>query len=399
MKMKKINSILLSLFSTSYLFAQELDWLRFSGFTTIAATYNDNKEINFRSDALSSKGSKGDISHAPDSKIGLRLDATLHEKISASVQGMLSTQRNKTKDLKLEWANVKFQLNNNYSFELGRLRAPIYMYSDILNVSYAYHWIRLPQEVYTPIPFSSYNGAKFNFEHNGKNFNLHTSIIYGNEKQKLVTDPDGSANTTFKTDHLKGVSSTLTSGEIKVRASYFETKLTMQNDGLKTLYAYLTTNGFTTIANDLDINNKKVKVTTLGFSYENTSFFLNGEYIDIQSKSWLGDIAAYYLSAGYILDSFTPFVTVASSKQDNTYPQTSTLPGALQTPVEGTLSGMNLAQKSYTLGVRYDLFESASLKVQFDKIKVDTTHQTIHMRYNNNLDDMNVISLALDMVF
>jgi hypothetical protein len=63
---------------------------------------------------------------------------------------------------------------------------------------------------------------------------------------------------------------------------------------------------------------------------------------------------------------------------------------------------MNLSQRSVSFGTRYELADNMSLKFQYDKIDVSSDHQTIHIRYpegNQNLDDINVYSVAIDWVF
>lgn len=41
----------------------------------------------------------------------------------------------------------------------GRLRSPVYMYSESLDVGFSYPWLRLPDEVYSQVQLTNYEGA------------------------------------------------------------------------------------------------------------------------------------------------------------------------------------------------------------------------------------------------
>ena len=41
----------------------------------------------------------------------------------------------------------------------GRLRSPVYMYSESLDVGYSYPWLRLPDEVYSQVQVTNYEGV------------------------------------------------------------------------------------------------------------------------------------------------------------------------------------------------------------------------------------------------
>ena len=60
-------------------------------------------------------------------------------------------------DLEAEWAYISFDASDERRLLFGRQRAPFYMYSDFLDVSYAYHWIKPPSGVYS-LPFDVFDG-------------------------------------------------------------------------------------------------------------------------------------------------------------------------------------------------------------------------------------------------
>ena len=57
----------------------------------------------------------------------------------------------------MAWAYLAYAVNDNITVRLGRFRTPFYLYSDYLEVGYAYHWIAPPSDVYS-LPADSIDG-------------------------------------------------------------------------------------------------------------------------------------------------------------------------------------------------------------------------------------------------
>ena len=51
-------------------------------------------------------------------------------------------------DPEFKWAYVSYDVSDDFRVLAGRQRLPFYMYSDFLDVSYAYAWIEPPEGVY-----------------------------------------------------------------------------------------------------------------------------------------------------------------------------------------------------------------------------------------------------------
>src|SRR5688572_290231 len=95
-----------------------------------------------------------------DSLLGLQISDRLGEKISAT--GQLLARGSDNYNAEVTWAYLTYEFSSATQFRMGRLRTPLFFYSDFLHVGYAQHWISPPEEVYG-LPFDSVNGMDLNY--------------------------------------------------------------------------------------------------------------------------------------------------------------------------------------------------------------------------------------------
>jgi len=122
--------------------------VNFNGFATIAAGQTFDDDVPYH-------GMDGDLSFKNLSLFGLQASADLGEGLSATAQ-ILSRGENDF-EAEFEWAYIGYQVNDNFDVKIGRLRTPIYYFSEYLDVSYAYHWLTPPNEFYAAI-LTNYDG-------------------------------------------------------------------------------------------------------------------------------------------------------------------------------------------------------------------------------------------------
>src|SRR5690554_1809192 len=104
----------------------EIQW---NGFLSVGGgmTFDDDEAF---------AGYDNDLSFAPDSILGLQASSDLGENLS--VTGQL-VARGSTSDVKAEWLYLSYQFNPNLRINVGRQRMPLFLYSDYMDVGYAYH--------------------------------------------------------------------------------------------------------------------------------------------------------------------------------------------------------------------------------------------------------------------
>ncbi len=92
---------------------------------------------------------------------GLQAQKRLDEQTSITMQ-LFAQGGTDGYDATLKWLYVTYEPTYHSSFRVGKLAAPLYYYSDYLNVGYAYHWVTPPESVY---PFdTSLNGVDYVYQ-------------------------------------------------------------------------------------------------------------------------------------------------------------------------------------------------------------------------------------------
>ena len=293
------------------------------------------------------------------------------------------------------------------------MRASTFMYSDIQNVSYAYNWVRLPQEIYATMPFRGYDGAELNYFRQINDYALNVKLFYGYGEDEVVTSPY-SPPSEVKLDDFKGVVLGLSSENFKIRLSYSQSYTTFQNARLDSFFdqalppqAQDTMNA---LSKKYQIDKKLVEFYSVGANYDYEDFSIVGEYIQLQNDSMMPNTTAAYISLAYQIDTFTPYITIAQSDRESNYENDLYVenPGAdpilnmyngLDTGFKEIVKELSYAQKSKSIGLRYDFLDNAAAKIQYDYIEVDEDHVNIHFHFDDELKDMHVFSATVDFVF
>ena len=99
-----------------------------------------------------------------DSLLGLQLDAQLTDTLSVTAQGKLaaSAEKDHSFDTTLTWAFLSWRPTNDLLFRGGRLRIPLYMNSENMDIGTTFDFARLPAEVYFTSPMNNVDGLSFN---------------------------------------------------------------------------------------------------------------------------------------------------------------------------------------------------------------------------------------------
>ena len=128
-----------------------------SGFATVGYAQTDQPYHYQR--YLSNDGS-----FFRDTLLGLQLDAQLTDTISMTVQGKYAVADDKDHrfDPTLTWAFLSWRPTNDLLFRGGRLRIPLYMNSENMDIGNTFDFARLPAEVYFTSPMNNVNGLSFN---------------------------------------------------------------------------------------------------------------------------------------------------------------------------------------------------------------------------------------------
>lgn len=130
--------------------AAELSW---SGFATLGYAQSD-------ADFTLQRHISDDGGWRRDSVLAGQLDAKLSPNWSATAQLRLgpALKDDRGWDVEARWAFVAWRPNNDWLLRAGRLRVPLYLHSETLDIGAAHDFVRLPAEMYWITPTNDFTG-------------------------------------------------------------------------------------------------------------------------------------------------------------------------------------------------------------------------------------------------
>lgn len=373
--MKK-SILAMSLFTALYSGATMAN-LHINGFASIKggmstgsdkSLYGYTNELDFKNESLFAIQVRSDL--------GDRLSVT------AQVMGRGSNDF----DARFEWAFVSYDLTDNMTVNAGRLRTPFYIYSEFMDVGYAYEWSRVPRSVYG-LGFDNIEGVSLYRTDQLGSFDSTLQILYGAFDGEAGFGPTQLQN-------LAGVSWELGQDWYRFRAAYFSAKVTIDTAALNPLFDGLTASGLGDLAREMDFDDDKGTFFGLGLTVDRNNIIAVVEYnkVDV-SGSLFAKRTNYFASVGYRINEFTPFVSYEredwDAKSDIYQPFLPVLPSpGLRELVVGAVEGQAADTNTLNLGLRYDFHPSAAFKAQYSSQK-------------NKLSDQrnDALVVGIDLVF
>ncbi|MBC7860370.1 MAG: hypothetical protein H7Z39_16675 [Burkholderiaceae bacterium] len=175
-----------------------------------------------------------------DSILGLQLDAKFTPQWGATVQATLAPSASSDSgwSAKPSWAFLSYRPSNDWLLRAGKLRVPLYLNSENMDVGATFDYARLPAEMYSIAPTTDFTGASFSKSWSGDAGDLALDGYWGRANMDWrfhMRDgvpgqiPAGPLYTSVKTE-AKGLVLTLQRGESRYRAGYHVTD-TKRADG------------------------------------------------------------------------------------------------------------------------------------------------------------------------
>ncbi len=386
--------------ATSTAHADALSWdpsATFSGFGTLGYVATNTDEALFANPSQpGGVGKSGGF--GPDSKIGAQVNAKANSVFSATVQGVAQTNPKGEFRPGLEWAFIKAQATPELALRAGRIGLPFYMVSDYINVNYSNLWLRPPHDVYGQVGFNHFDGGDAIYQTTLGGATVTGQVFYGST---TVHSPSA----VIHARHEVGLNFTaeFESG-ITVRLGRAQAKLTVETAPLAGLLGTLEAVGFPALANEISVENKDASFTGAGVSLDHDNWVGSIEYTKRKTSSYVASTTGWAITGGYRLGKFTPYAVVSKLKVDS-YNVNNTIPAVgplvpLKMGVDGLLATQNIAQKTDSIGVRWDAWKNIAVKAQYDHIKPDNGPGLFN-RVNAGFGDsaVNVYSVSVDFVF
>ncbi|MCG2584520.1 porin [Massilia sp. TS11] len=345
--------------------AQEVGSVTVSGFGTAALTWSDTDQAEFaRPNQLN--GVKKDARSGVDSNLGVQATFIAAPSISFTGQVIGRKYATDTYGAELAWAFAKYRINEAVSVRLGRVGAPVYMISDFRNVGYANTMIRPSVEVYRQVNMDSLDGADLIWQTGVGEGSLSSQIGLGSSS---VPNAGGS---TVKYHRVYFLNLVYENGPYTLRFGRAQGNLSQINvPAVDSLKGALRASGFGSVADRMSLNHVDGSFTSVGAIADYGQWFAQGEYARRRVQTLAApDTSSWYVLGGYRLGKFTPYLHHGKVTQDS--PRSiSGMPssGPAAALTAGVNSVIRVAQQSTTsLGLRWDFYKSAALKVQVDHI-------------------------------
>lgn len=360
--------------------SQAQDKIQWSGFGSIATGMTTGSD-----DQLF--GYDNDLDFNPESLFALQAKADLSDKLTVTAQ--LMSRGSDDFDLGVEWAYLQYQLTDSTSVNMGKLRLPLYIYSDSLDVGYSYHWLRTPQSVYR-VAFDNYTGVSV--QHNAfvGDFTFNAQVIAGNVQDDV--EAGGSNLSEAELNNLIGFNLSAIYNNLTMRVAYYQTNDTnIHLQEMDTLLASLRQVGANEVASELEASEDKGSFAGVGFMYDNFNWFVGAEYTQLEVEgSYIPKQRSSYITAGKRFDNWALHATVGQTDDkviDAEQRFTTTNP-QLQAGINQVVSGVVNEATYSSVGANFNIAPSAVLKF-------DVTHSD-----DKQTDQSDVlVSAAVQFVF
>ncbi|NNM51181.1 MAG: hypothetical protein HKM02_03000 [Pseudomonadales bacterium] len=395
-----------------------LDNLQVHGFGTLGAAAGNQSNVTALRDLSSSQG----VSHfgnplATDSRLGLQLDAALGHNLSATAQVVGAYRINQSIDSILQWAFVKYQPGPTWSLRLGRFGTDAFLLSDQRNVGFTYLRVRPPVEFYGFLPLYSVDGGDFQYLHPLGDGVLTAKAFWGQSNPYYYIHGSSLAASTTSEQNLRpimGGDLIWKNDDWILHSAYVTLNVNTSLPGLDPLIQMAQQAGTlyapTAItAQNITVRDKNIQFLESGLAFDGEHWNVTSELSETLFQSqFKANVASGYVTVGYHLDAWTPFIGYSRVWPTRTVPIANVADAPPQ--IQSLLSAINISvfqltnenQYTQSAGVRWDFYNNFDLKAQFDRTVVlgqgDELWAT-RVGVVPRQSGVNMLSLTLDWVF
>ncbi|MDT8283547.1 MAG: hypothetical protein RQ982_12175, partial [Gammaproteobacteria bacterium] len=365
---------------------------------------------------LGDRGITDNVTFERDTRFGLQVSSDITEKMSVVAQ-VLGRGDKDNFNATIEWAYIDYEIVDTVSVHAGKIKQPVYLVNDYVEVGYAYPWIRPPQEVYLlNNPLNTVNGIELLLQFPVGPGTLSFQPYLGSNRD----DIPNTQGAFFQADNIYGM-------DIKYSGRGYTAHVSDFTCDVKTTGSFSTTATLNTVPGvpvDVDLNGKgKCNVLATGFNLDINNVVVYAEWqkrtTDKTLSRAFGDTDAWYTTIGYRMGKFLPHITYATidgEASTNGLPGNgaATVPASAGAPFAGASFNFPVPiQQSITAGLRYEVNDSAALKIEYQVIDIaqdakslaDANQQTNYGLFNVDFNrappqhNVGIMSVALDVIF
>jgi hypothetical protein len=344
----------------------------FGGFGSLGVSHSTMYYGDYVLDSTIPKGPglSEDWSTGNDSRIAAHLAAQFTPKVSAMLQVISEYHAPNTYQPEIEWANVKYAFTPDAYIRVGRIALPTFLDSDNRDVGYTYVWVHPPLELYRQLSIMHSDGIDVMYRFDiGESVNSIKALLYGENTLERVTSTSTSKD-------MWGIFDTIEYGPTTTHVGYQERLSSSQDNQTGVTGPW--------------IRNSDLSV---GVQYDPGDWFSMSEWIQRKSTT---KISAMYISAGYRVKKFTPYLTYSQNSPGSFLPD-------FPPPSSNSIRIAERAQSAVSAGVRWDFMKNTDLKFQYDQVKLSDNSNGFLANVPANVilygQTFHVITAVVDFIF
>ncbi len=378
--------------------AHAKDNIRFSGFgSLVGGTVIDGDGYWARLPDGAGQYSNG-FELQSESRLGLQATYKINPDWQVTGQAMIRGVNDFQPEL--EWFYASYNLTSESTLKFGRMRLPVYHFSDYMDVGVAYPWLRVPSDAYS-LAVTNYQGINLDTNFDFDAFTTKVRLYTGQQ----TTDPNKLITTIeqYKTEQLyndagkfRGVSGVRTTKDYK---NFMGIVIDNNMNEYSLRISYLTgRENFTFYA-----EGQYPSTPLFGDQWVDTEFldvslqYDNGQFLAIAEWNKYDTIySSWFASAVYRTDTWSPYVFYSEFKGEYRF----IAPGGISNGFEDAVTGsLDDDYNTIGIGARYNLSYSAALKIELLSF-TDNGDAAVFIDQNRDgKTDSTAIFVAIDFAF
>lgn len=354
-----------------------------------------------------------------DSIFGIQADAELNNGWGLTAQGVargydFGSERRYQPQTELMF--VSWQPYSRLKLRAGRMRTPLFLYSETLEVGYSYPWVRPPwSSVYTEAisAASHLDGLDATWYSRWGGWDLRVNGVIGTADASFFS-------LDYKFHRVSGISVSFEKNDLLGRYGLFANDTSIHNPATPVVSQYLAPFASSNPAFDSIVKSMEARHTTLvyyhaGLQQQFYPYTLDVEAIFLPSadEQYGFEHRGGYLSLSRELDSLTPYLALEASRQtvddrlyryldatESTHPTGSNvIVDFVRESIRSGYNSISFSSRLLTLGCRYELAETVAIKFQAERSHIQYREIAASYRNGKSTYRKSYLSTTVDWVF
>jgi hypothetical protein len=293
--------------------AEDLSRIKIDGFLSAGFTTNDESGGLTQRPYQFNDGADFES----DSVLGMQVTFAINEQAKVSTQLVSNGWDGWGADI--GWAYLAYKVDDQLELRAGRMRHPLYLFSESLDVGYSYPLVRPPLTLYTT-EISNYDGFDATYNMRWGEANHRFSAFYGSytfEEKNVNLDANIEGDDAMGinwTSYWNDLTARLAYTHLRTEANFLQQDFNQLGDSYNIIDSSFIVPGSTTTFGDPILFNGALSETinyyTAAVAYDDGNWLSIIEIAaqDVTEGNFIGDEVLGYFTFGYHLGKWTPYV-------------------------------------------------------------------------------------------